>query len=258
MHDDLEDYRKGYEKAAEYYNLFADNIDIPFYLDYAKEAGSPVLDLAAGTGRVAFELAKKGHEVVAIENSSAMLEVFRKELSQHESSISKRIRLIEADMRDFSLNRKFQLIIIPTSFGHALTSDEQLSLLRCVYNHLESNGLFILDLFPGGRQPEFASFEEPPVPIDRNRTVSRSGIMKKDPVKQILSLELTFTIRDANTGDTIDEIHLKSGAALVFNREANLLLKLSNLHCIQEYGDFLKNPYTPESGRRIMIVKRRD
>ena len=256
MEDEFQEYRKGYEKAAMYYNLFSSNEDIPFYLSYAKEFGSPVLDIAAGTGRVSFELARKGFDVVAVENSSMMLEVFREELAKQDTSISNRISIVEGDMRNFALNQKFPLIIIPTSFGHALTTDEQLSLLRCVHSHLAVNGVFILDLFPGGRQPEYASFEEHSVDIDGGRTVSRSGIMKSDPLKQILSLDLTFTIRDAHTGTILKEINQKSGAALIFKREANLLLMLSKLECIEEFGDFSKSPYTPDSGRQILVVKK--
>lgn len=257
MGKELEEYRRGYDNAARYYNLFANNEDIPFYLSYANIAGSPVLDLAAGTGRVSFELARKGFDVVAVENSSAMLAVFREELAKEDTSISNRISLVETDMRNFALNQKFPLIIIPTSFGHALTTEEQLSLLRCVYNHLDDNGIFILDLFPGGQQHEYASFEEPPVNIDGGRTVSRSGIMKTDPLKQILSLDLTFTIRDADTGTVLEEINQKSGAALVFKREADLLLMLTNLEHTEEFGDYSKTSYSNDSGQRILVVRRK-
>ena len=58
--------RGGYEAAAEFYDLFAKNDDIPFYLDYARRQGSPILDLAAGAGRVSFVLAREGFEVVEV------------------------------------------------------------------------------------------------------------------------------------------------------------------------------------------------
>ncbi len=258
MGDEFQEYRKGYEKAARYYNLFANNEDIPFYLSYAKECGSPILDLAAGTGRVSFELAKNGFDVVALENSVAMLDVFREELAKQDESVSTRISLVEGDMRNFDLDVKFPLIIIPTSFGHALTTEEQLSLLRCVHNHLDDKGIFILDLFPGGKQPEYASFEEPPIDIDGGRTVSRSGIMMTDSLKQILSLDLIFTIRDTHTEIILEEINQKSGAALVFNREADLLLMLSHLECTEEFGDYSKNSYSTDSGYRILVVRKKE
>lgn len=68
----------GYEGKAEVYDLFADTFDLPFYLQYARKKGSPILDIAAGTGRVAFELAHNGFEVTALEKSPSMLAVARR------------------------------------------------------------------------------------------------------------------------------------------------------------------------------------
>ena len=62
---------------AEFYELFADNDDLPFYLKYAKRYSSPILDIAAGTGRVTFALALEGFEVTSLEKSASMLKVAR-------------------------------------------------------------------------------------------------------------------------------------------------------------------------------------
>jgi SAM-dependent methyltransferase len=252
----LDRYREGYDKAAKYYNLFAKNDDIPFYLSYAAKMGSPVLELAAGTGRVSIELATAGFDVVALEKSRAMLDEFRNRLSSLDQSIAGRIALVEGDMRSFELQERFPLIIIPTSFGHALTTDEQISLLNCVRRHLTNDGLFILDIFPGGLQPDRASFEEPWVPLGDGTEVSRSGILKTNPVSQILELDLTFTVRDISTGETLEKIDLLSGAAMVYNREADLLLRLTGLRLENEFGDYKWAPYTSGSAKRIMLLKR--
>ena len=50
-----------YVDYAEYYDLDHDTqIDIAFYLDYARQCGSLVLELACGTGRVLIPTARKG------------------------------------------------------------------------------------------------------------------------------------------------------------------------------------------------------
>ena len=69
----IEDLESGYEGVGEFYDLFTDNTDIPFFLEFARKTGSPILDLAAGTGRVSFALAKEGFDVVALEQSQSML-----------------------------------------------------------------------------------------------------------------------------------------------------------------------------------------
>lgn len=48
-----------YVDYAEYYDFdhrFEE--DIPFYLEYAKETGGPILELACGTGRILLPFAK--------------------------------------------------------------------------------------------------------------------------------------------------------------------------------------------------------
>ena len=247
-------FREGYETAAQFYDLFTDNSDIPFYLKYAELQGSPILDLAAGTGRVTFALAQKGYHVYALEKSPAMLNEAQRKLSEVDKAVARKIHLIKGDMRNFSLGKKFQLIIIPTSFGHALTTEEQLSTLRCIIEHLEDDGLFILDLFPEGVQPENASFEEPPVKLSEGRSVIRSGVMKTNSVDRIIELDLTFTVRDEIDGRILEEMNLRSGVAIIDNRETDVLLKTSGFEITKEFGDFNRASYTSESGRRILVL----
>ncbi len=255
MDVELEKYRRGYEKAAQYYNLFTNNEDLPFYLSYAKNCGSPILDLAAGTGRVSLHLARNGFDVVSLENSSTMLAEFRRLLGQEEQETAKRIQVVKGDMRSFDLGRKFPLVIIPTSFGHALTTEEQILLLDCVRHHLLEDGTFVVDLFPAGNQPEYGSFEEPAVGIGNDRTVTRSGIMRSHLLKQILSLKITFTISKTSTGEVLEKIHQESAVALVYNREFELLLRHSRMMIVEEFGDFNKSPYSEGSARRIAVTK---
>ncbi len=249
--------KSGYENSGEFYDYFANNSDIPFYTEHAKREGSPVLDLAAGTGRVSIALARAGSTVVAIEQSPAMIRVFEKKLKQESPDVQNRITIIQGNMTNVSLEQKFSLVIIPNSFGHAYATEEQLCLLKSVHTHLKDDGLFILDLFQGGVQPERASFGERPVKIDEEHTVSRSGTMRSDYAKQMLYLDLTFTVREIETGNIVEEIHEESTVALIFNREADLLVRMSDFAVEQEFGEFDERPFTPNCGRRIMMLRKR-
>ncbi|UCE10020.1 MAG: methyltransferase domain-containing protein [Candidatus Thorarchaeota archaeon] len=247
--------RKGYEEAAEFYNLFASNEDIPLYLEYAEKLGSPILDLASGAGRVAIALSKAGYDVYGIESSEAMLNVARKYLGALPEIEADRISLIEGDMRNFELGIEFPLILIPSSFGHALTTAEQLSVLGCVHRHLQDNGLFILDLFPGGALVDHGTFEDPPARMSDGRVVTRFGEMRVDSVNQIIELKLRFTIEyPEQSGKETDKIELLSGASVLYNHEADSLLKTAGFEVLEEFGDFDKRPYTSECARRILIL----
>jgi len=253
----FEDLETGYEGVGQFYDLFADNTDIPFFLEYARIAGSPILDLAAGTGRVTFALAQEGFEVVALEQSKSMLSEAHKKKETCPEDVARRVELIEGSMKNFSLNRKFSLVIVPNSFSHLLTSDDQLSCLRCVRDHLADDGIFILDLYPGEHQYEHVTFEDPIAKLSDGRNVSRFGEIKSDFTKRIMRVELRYVVQD-NQGQVIDEINVVSGAALIFKQEVDFLIQMSNMHIENEFGDFEKNPYTPDSGRRIFVLRKQE
>lgn len=255
--DLYENLSAGYEGVGEFYDLFADNSDLPFYIEYAQKIGSPILDVAAGTGRVTFALAQKGHEVVALEQSPSMLSVAKSRLQTSPQEVASRITLVEGYMTEFSLNRKFNLIIIPTSFVHALTTEEQLSTLQSVHDHLRDDGFFILDLFPGGMQYEHATFEDTPVHLEDGRIVSRRGEIHSDLSKKLMRMDLQYIVRNSD-GKLIDKIKVVSGAALILNHEADLLIQTAGFKIEEELGDFEGNSYTPESGRRIFVLRKGD
>ena len=158
-------------------------------------------------------------------------------------------------MKRFTLNQKFALVIIPNSFGHLLTTEDQLSTIHCVRDHLIYGGLFILDLYPGAQQYERAKFEDAPAQLPDGQRVSRSGVIQSDFPNQLMRVELRYTVQDAE-GQVTNEIDVVSKAALIFNREADLLIRMSNMQVEEEFGDFEKNIYNPDSGRRIFVLRK--
>jgi SAM-dependent methyltransferase len=254
---DEQELGPGYEGIAEFFDLFANNADIPFYVRYAKKQGSPVLDIAAGAGRVTFPLAQEGLRVTALEKSPSMLTEMRRKLLGLPKDAAQRVNIVEADMSDFSIGRKYRLIIIPGSFAHAMSTDKQLSTLKCVRKHLASDGLFILDLHVGALLPEDLKFEEPQGTLPDGRTVIRSGVIHTDMVRQIMKVNLKYTVIHAsrNHGEEKQEIEVTSGAAVIFNREADLLVRMAGLAIEEELGGFDGRAYTPECDRRILLLR---
>ena len=253
--DPYENLTPGYEGVGEFYDLFTDNSDIPFFVEYARRTGSPVLDLASGTGRVTIALAREGFEVVALEQSDSMLAVARKKLETAPEEVNSRIELIKGTMSDFSLNRKFSLVMVPNSFSHLITRKDQLSMLLCVKDHLADEGLFILDLYPGEYQYEKAKFQDVSIALPDGRTVTRYGEITSDFDRQIMRVELRYVVEDSD-GTVIDEIDVISGAALNFKNDVDFLIRKSGLQIEEEFGDFEKNPFTLDSGRRIFILRK--
>jgi SAM-dependent methyltransferase len=80
--------------------------DLPLWRHLADETGGPVLDVGAGTGRVALDLARAGHDVTALDVDPELLA----ELVQRAGDLP--VRTVVADADDFDAGR-FALVAVP-------------------------------------------------------------------------------------------------------------------------------------------------
>jgi SAM-dependent methyltransferase len=111
--------------------------DLPLWRDLAVAYGGPVLDVGAGTGRVALHLAARGHAVVALDRSGALLAALR------ERAAGLPVETVEADARAFRFgDRRFGLIIVPMQTVQLVGGAEgRVAFLRCARACLAPGGL---------------------------------------------------------------------------------------------------------------------
>ena len=113
----------------------------------ARKLGGTALELGCGTGRVLAELARGRCPVVGLDSSQAMLDRLRSKLEQDKETATY-AELIQGDMRNFQLGRRFQLIYSPfREFMHLMNPADQLACLNCCYHHLENDGRLIINLY---------------------------------------------------------------------------------------------------------------
>ena len=83
--------------------------DLTLWRELAREAGGPVLDVGAGTGRVALRLAGEGAEVTALDRDGELLGV----LAERARAAGLPIETVRADAAGFDLPERFALIAVP-------------------------------------------------------------------------------------------------------------------------------------------------
>jgi SAM-dependent methyltransferase len=97
--------------AARYEQWSADmTADVPFYVELARAADGPLVELAVGNGRVAIPVAQAtGRRVVGIDSSPAMLDQAR----AGAAAAGVKLDLREGDMRDLALDDPAALVYCP-------------------------------------------------------------------------------------------------------------------------------------------------
>src|SRR5690606_29466409 len=121
-------------------------IDIPFMVQYPRQAYGRVLELGRGSGRLLFPLAQAGAEITGIDLSAAMLAQAQARLAALPTAVGQRIRLHPMDMTQLALDGRFGLIIIPYNTLMHLDSAQLAATLKKAAAHLLPGGKLLIDL----------------------------------------------------------------------------------------------------------------
>ena len=110
--------------------------DLPLWRALAAEHGDPVLDVGAGTGRVALDLARAGHRVTALDRDPELLEALARR------AIGVDVATVAADARDFDLPERYSLIIVPMQTIQLLGGSEgRARFLACARRQVRPGGV---------------------------------------------------------------------------------------------------------------------
>jgi SAM-dependent methyltransferase len=144
-----------YDRIAHLYDPWSVSVveDVAFYLERARQAAGPVVEMAVGTGRIAIPIAAEGIRVVGVDSSLGMLSVAleRARLAGIEVGTGATLELRYGDLRDPPLEGAFPLVIIPfRALLHMETDADRRAAVRAVHDLLEPGGTFVFDVFNPG------------------------------------------------------------------------------------------------------------
>jgi SAM-dependent methyltransferase len=235
--------------------------DLDLYLALADRADGPIVELAAGSGRLAVPLAAAGHRVTAIDNDRAMLARARRRATAT-GVPDGRLELVEAD-----------LLTLPPAIdqGHALafialnsimlmgTRDAQRAAVRSLAAQLRPGGLAVVDAwlpdaddlarFDGRLILEWIRTDED------GASVTKTGSAVHDAATG--TMVLTAIFEAASPGGPArrwirqDRLRLIGADELVgFAEEAGLRVELGA-------GGYDLSPIGPGSERAVLVAERR-
>jgi SAM-dependent methyltransferase len=118
--------------------------DIAFYLLACEGATGPIVELGAGSGRIAVELARHGHRVIALDAAPAMLAQAERRARRHDVVLE----TVLGDLRDPPELPPSDRVIAPfRTFMHLNGDDERRRALSAAAGLLADGGQFIFDVF---------------------------------------------------------------------------------------------------------------
>ncbi|MEP6963744.1 MAG: class I SAM-dependent methyltransferase [Acidobacteriota bacterium] len=237
--------------------------DVAFYVDAARSAGGPVLEVGCGTGRVLIPTARAGMEIVGLDLSPHMLAVCRQALALEPEEIQTKVHLHQADMRKFDLGREFPLVTIPfRPFQHLTSVADQLACLATIRRHITPGGRLILDLYnpsleamvndPIGQEiPEEASEFTMP---DGRRVVRCHKTLSRDRFEQLNRHELIYDVTHPDGHK--ERLTHAFPMRYLFRFEAEHLLARAGFAVEHLYADWDRGAYGSKyPGELIFVAK---
>lgn len=259
-------------------DLMEDPGDVELYLALASRTRGPILELAAGSGRIAVPLVAAGHDVTAVDIEPAMLErAFARARaligprgagSDRNRPVGQGIRidigrleLIEADLLELHLPTAgtYRLAIIALNSIFLLASrDAQQRAFRTIARHLAPGGLAVVDVWlPDeddlARFDGRLIFEYERLEPETGQRVTKVDSARFDSATAIVDLTTIYE-EGASGGTTVRWIR-HDALRLVGVDELRAMAEDAGLIVDEVGGDYDLDPIAPDSERAILIAR---
>ncbi len=228
--------------------------DLVFWLPFAAEQGGPVLEVGAGTGRIALPLARAGHSVTVLDPSPAMLDVARRRAAAEGLAVT----FLDGRLPGAPLPpAAFAAVILPNDVLLACaTADDQAAALRDAAAALAPGGRLALDVAGPGHWLDPDGNGEP-IPAFSGEVGGESltvwHVRHDDPAAQTRRLRIRYerTAADGRVRRSESEHVLR----YVTRSELLPMLESAGLRVLDVWGDYTLAALTNASERLIVTAE---
>jgi SAM-dependent methyltransferase len=234
-----------YDPFAEIYDEWSGHMteDVAFYVDLAREADGPIVELAVGNGRVAIPVAREtGRKVIGIDLSPAMLAQAR----ERADAAGVDLELRQGDMRDLELAEPAGLIYSPfRSLLHLPNWQDRRRVFDRVAAALKPGGRFAWNAFVFDPLIAARLSGEVRQHADQSRIWER---VEYDPTES--RLDITAWLDRPGDGER------KLSLWWVNRAEWEGLIEVAGLEVEALYGDFDRRPLGKEDREFVWVVRK--
>lgn len=251
-------------RLARYYDLDLQESpgDLDRYLQLAEAEDGPILELAAGTGRLAIPLALAGHEVTAVDLEPAMLDRAATAWRSMAGGAKPggRLEFVQGDLLDLDRGARFALVLIAlNSLALLGTRQRQVAALRAAARHLRPGGLAVIDVW----LPDIAdvALYDGHLNLEWERTDTETGerVAKIDAARHAgatgqVELVTWFDAWPAG-GGPVRRVSRTDDLRLVTAGELAAMAEAAGLTVEAIEGDHDGTPFGPGAERAVMLAR---
>jgi len=244
-------------------DLFEYPGDVDLYVAMASRSGGPVLEIAAGSGRVAVPLAQAGYDVTLVDIDAAMLARAATLADEAGPGVRSKMEFVEADLVGLTLpgGPRFRLGILALNslliFG---TRALQLEALQTMARHLVPGGLALVDVWLP-RADELASYDGR-LSLEYTRIEPETGLLvvktaaaQYEPATGHVVLTVIF--EECEQGGTPRRWVREDRLRLINADDLASLAEAAGFDVELLAGDYELNPAGPHDDRAILVARRR-
>lgn len=243
-----------YGKFAQVYDLFMDNVDYEGWADclekHLKEEGIEdglVLELGCGTGTMTGLLARRGYDMIGVDNSEEMLaEAMEKKV---EDGLD--ILYLLQDMQEFELYGTVRAAVsVCDSLNYITEKEELLQVFRLVNNYLDPGGIFLFDMNTVHKYRDILGDDTIAENRDEGSFIWENSY---DPDTGLNIYELAvFLPREDGLYEKCEELHCQRAYE---QAEIEALIREAGMEIVGVYDAYTDKPASPDSERLLFIAR---
>ena len=243
-----DEYMTTYDAIGDVYDLvYPDTVErVPFVKTILREMGKhSVLELGTGTGLFAIPLHEVGFNIEGLEISQVMIDVVGKRAPG--------LKVHKGDIRNYKIDKRYDAILALSSVLVMVNNEQEIKeCLQCCYDHLEPNGVLLLEL--------------PNHPVEIGLNKSGQEVHHREDDNTVVVIQSVVEGHDWNE---TWHIFRHNGAGLSYKEvvcqeflysPTTLTAQLTEtgFDVIAKHGDLLGNPFDESSSwRRVLICEKK-